>query len=408
MPIFHYKAKNKNVETIVGQIEAATREDAVEKIVQFGLIPVTVDSADGGAGKSGQGETSAALRFGRVTPKELYLFSRQFAGLLKAGIPILRALEVLSRQMKNSYFKNVIGKIRTDVQGGKSFSESISHYPHIFPSLYVSMAVAGEEGGKIHYVIEKVAEYLRAQLELRSRVKSALAYPVMMLICGIGAAAFILTSVMPKITKIFVDIHQDLPGPTVVVVTLSNFLVQYWAWVLVGILAFIFVAKQWIKTKSGQQALYSFRLRAPLMGEIWLKEDLARFARTMALLIESGVPVVRAMRLSIPMVSNIFIQEQLVKCQEELVAGRSFGQQIKRMSLIPDVMGDLISVGEEAGTLVPSLLDVAENYEQEDNDYIKIMTTLFEPLIIIVVGALIGFTVIAMLLPIFQMDIFAR
>jgi type II secretory pathway component PulF len=406
MPIFRYKAKNKNAETVFGKVEAACKEDAVEKITKFELIPVSVESQE--KAESGSLSKRRAARFGHVRQKELYVFSRQFASLLKAGIPILRALQVLSQQTRNVYFQTIIQQIYEDVKGGKSFSDSIAAYPSIFPLIYVNMSRAGEEGGKIQDVIAKVADYLWAQMDIRSKVATALAYPIMMLICGIGAAVFILTSVMPKITRVFLDTRQALPGPTTAVIWLSNFLIQYWMWLALAILVVIFLTKQWIKTKPGEVFFYTLMLKTPWLGDVWIKEDLARFSRTMALLIESGVSIVTAMNLSIPTVFNIFVREQLSQCRDGMLAGRSFGEQIKQMSLIPDVMGDLIAVGEEAGSLAPSLTDVADNYEQEINDYIKIVTTLFEPLMIVIVGSLIGFIVIAMLMPIFQMDIFAR
>jgi len=406
MAIFQYKAKNKKAETVFGKIEAESKEDAVEKITHFDLIPVLIEE-DVLAGPAAS-QRGRRVRFGRIRHKELYLFSRQFASLLKAGIAILRALQVLARQTKNAYFQQVIDQIAADVRGGKSFSDSIAAYPNIFPSIYINMSRAGEEGGRIQDAMAKVADYLQAQMDIRGKVKMALVYPMMMLMCGIGATIFILTSVMPKITRIFLDTRQALPKSTVIIMWTSDFLIQYWAWLALVILVVVFLMKQWFKTKSGEEFFYTAMLKMPVWGDIWLKEDLARFSRTMAVLVESGIPIITAMNLSIQTVSNIFLQEQLRRCQEGMIAGRSLGDEIRQMSLIPDVMGDLIAVGEEAGSLAPSLADVADNYEREIHDAIKVMTTLFEPIMILVVGAVIGFIVIAMLLPIFQMDIFAR
>lgn len=401
MPIFHYKAKNKNAETIVGKIEAIDQEEAIDKISRFDLTPVSVTMASDAGGEN----TNDTITTGRVRQKELYVFSRQFASLLKAGVPILKALNVLQHQTSNRFFQHVIASVHADVQGGSSFSDSIKKFPKVFPLIYVNMSRAGEEGGKLQHVIKDVGDYLKAQLDIRTKVKTALMYPLMMLIFGIGAVVFILTSVMPKITQIFIDSNQILPVPTKIIMTISDILVYWWAWVIIAVLMIIFMVKQWLKTKGGQLFLHDLQLKLPFFGMLWLKEDLARFSRTMALLIDSGVSIVAAMKLAIPTVRNVFVQFELTKCQEELVAGRSFGEQIKYMTLIPDMMGDLIAVGEESGSLAPSLRDVAENYEQEIDDAVKIMTTLFEPIMIVVIGAIIGFVVIAMLLPIFQMDI---
>lgn len=429
MAVFYYKAKNQNADTIVGEIEARTKEEAVDKINRFGLVPVLVEPFSSETARAlkaatakeshrrpadsvpaaASGRSGAAVRRARgsVGMKDLYLFSRQFAGLMKSGISILHALHVMARQTKNARLKQAVTAIRTEIQGGKSLSDALQMYPEIFPPIYISMSRAGEESGKLQSVIAGLADYLKSQMEIRGKIVTALVYPLMMLIFGMGAVAFILTSVMPKITRVFLDTQQTLPFPTRVVMSISDILVHGWGWILAGLLITMALLRQWIKSEHGRRLLCRIQLGVPFLGELWKKEDLSRFSRTMALLIESGVPIVTAMKLSIPIVSNVFIREELSVCQAELVSGRSFAEQIKQMRLIPDIMGDMIAVGEEAGSLGLSLDDIADHYEQEIGDALKIMTTLFEPLMIVVIGAVIGFVVIAMLMPIFQMDMFA-
>ncbi|MFA5261151.1 MAG: type II secretion system F family protein [Candidatus Omnitrophota bacterium] len=402
MPQYHYKAKQQNAETVVGRVTADNREAAIEKVHQLGLVPVIVEEVSR-VTANGRGRR----RFGRVSSRERYLFSKQLVSLIKAGVPILRALEVVSQQTKQAYFRDVIESIHASVRGGMSLSDSFADYPRVFSSLYVNLIKAGEESGRLKEALTSITDYQRQQEAVASKIRAALAYPLLMLLFGIGSIIFTLTYVLPKITTLYDSFNQSLPAPTLVVMNASVFLLKYGVGLIVGILVIVFFFKQWIKTSAGKGWLSQASLAAPLWGEFALKVEIARFARALRLLIHSGVSVVRAFQFSIPVVDNTLIFAQLKKCQEELIAGHSFGETLRQSPVIPDMVGHLISVGEESGSLSDTLEDIADNYEQDTNETIKIMTTLLEPLLIVGVGAVLGFIVIAMLLPIFQLDVFA-
>jgi general secretion pathway protein F len=404
MPIYHYKAKMKNADTVLGHVEAQTRDEAVEKISHMGLTPVLVEEGVAGS----QSSTVDLGRPRTVSSKEIYAFSRQLANLIKSGIPILRTLELISRQIKNLYFKKVVEKIYEEVKDGKSFSDCLADYPLIFSNFYVTMVKAGEESGNLKGTITDVANYLQDQEQIMSKVRSAVAYPIFMAVFGLGTVSFILISVMPKITTIFENFDQALPLPTQIVMGLSDFLIHNWVWVLVAILVLIALIKQWDRTKEGRFYKSQVSLALPLFGNFFLKVELARFCRTLQMLLKSGISIVRAIQLSVPVVGNEVIAAELRKCQEDLLGGRSLGQSLQEARFVPPMLGDLISVGEESGSLSTSLNDIAETYEQDTNEFIKLMTTLLEPAMILAVGAVIGLIVIAMLLPIFQLDVFAR
>jgi len=404
MPIYQYKAKMKNAETVLGRVDAQTREEAVEQINEMGLTPVLVE--EGGAGS--QMVSGELRRPQKVLSKEVYTFSRQLANLIKSGIPILRTLELISSQIKNPYFRSVIERIYTEVKDGRSFSECLADYPLIFSNFYVTMVKAGEESGNLKGTITDVANYLHEQEQIMSKVRSAVAYPIFMAIFGLGTVSFILISVMPKITTIFENFDQALPLPTQIVMGLSDFMIHYWVWVLIGIFVLIGLIKQWDRTKEGRIYKSQVALALPLFGDFFLKVELARFCRTLQMLLKSGISIVRAIQLSIPVVGNEIIAGELRKCQEDLLGGRSLGQSLKDARYVPSMLGDLISVGEESGSLSSSLNDIADTYEQDTNEFIKLMTTLLEPVMILAVGGVIGLIVIAMLLPIFQLDVFAR
>lgn len=402
MPNFSYKAKSQNAETLYGQIYAEDKNDAVERLHRMGLVPVTVEE------KELLEKNRGPLRIGQIRSKEIFIFSRQLVSLVKAGINILRALDIVEQQTKNPSLRKLVETIRLGVKGGKSFSDCLAEYPKNFSPLYISMVKAGEESGKLKEAIISVVEHQRQQEEIAAKVRTALAYPLVMLLFGAGTIFFILTSVMPKITSVFIDLKQTLPGPTILVMKTSAFLIQWWPWVAVTILGTLLLLKRFLKTKAGRLALSRFNLRVPFWGPFVLKVEMSRFCRSLKLLIQSGIPIVRAIQIAIPVVGNILIREELSRCQAELVAGRSFGQTLHASALIPGMVGHLISVGEESGSLVETLGDIAESFENETNESLKILTTLLEPVMIIIVGSVIGFIVIAMLLPVFELNVFSR
>ncbi len=398
MPIYAYKAKQQNAETVSGHVQAESHEQAVEKITQSGLLPIQV--------LEGSGSKQVKVRRRRVRARELLLFSRELASLLKAGVTILAALDVIGRQIQHPYFQYVIQTVRMNIQDGRSVSESLMDFPDVFPQLYTDMIRAGEESGRLPQCIGSLVTHLKQHIALATKVRNAFVYPAVMLVLGIATVVFILTTVMPKIVTLF-ETSQKLPAPTVFVMNVSYVLVHYWAWIAAGVLAFMLVMKKWARTASAQIWWSNFCLKLPVVGKFLLKVDLARFSRTFALLIESGVSAVRAIKLSVPVVSNVFIRVQLIKCHEELLAGRSFGQALKQMSLIPVMMAQMLSIGEESGSLTETLGSLAESYEEDIDETVRLMTTLIEPFMIVIVGGLIALIIIAMLLPIFQMDIMA-
>lgn len=402
MPTFQYKAKKGSADTVTGQIMADNKEDAVEKINQLGLVAVTVEEGSPSA------PPKRFFKVNRVTLKERYLFSRQLVNLLKSGVSILRALEIIAAQLKNDYFRNIVQEICLGIRDGNSFSDCLARYPHIFSSLYVTMVRAGEESGQLKEVILDMSEYQHRQEEIASKVRTALAYPVLMAVFGVGTILFILTTVMPQITELFESLDQSLPGPTIFVMKLSDFLIDSVLWILLLIAIAVLGIKKWGESKEGQTLKSKITLRLPFLSGFLLRNDLARFCRTLELLTKSGISVVRALQLSIPIISNELVKEQLTRCHAKLVEGQSLGESLKQADLIPAMMGYFIAVGEESGSLYETFQDIAESYELETDENIKIMTTLLEPLMIILVGSCVGFLLVAMLLPMFQLDVFVR
>ncbi|MBF0505011.1 MAG: type II secretion system F family protein [Candidatus Omnitrophica bacterium] len=402
MPSYIYKAKKDASNAITGQINAQNEEDALEMIHQLGLIPVSIEESNA------EGVLLRDIPEVRVKTRELYFFSKQLASLLKSSVSLLKALEVLSQQTKNIYLSRVIGEISIGVKSGRSFSACLSDYPVIFSPLFVAMIRAGEEMGNLRQMLNSVSDFLKAQEEFSSKVRSALVYPVFMLIIGLSTVFFILTFVMPKMAVIFKDSNQSLPIPTLLVMSISHFLQVFGIpLIILGAIGFL-IFNRWRKTLQGSVFIGQFLLNLPGVRDLILKIDLARFARTMCLLLESGLSIIRSIEMSIPTVHNPQLKMDLFYCVQNLTAGENLGHSLAHSNLIPPMMTQLIKVGEESGSLKESLGDIAETYEADINETTKLITTVLEPLMILAVGAVVGLIVFAMLLPIFSMDLMAR
>lgn len=398
MPVYTYKAKKNNAETVTGQVSAHSEEEAVDIIHQLGLLPVSVVLKN----------VEDRSRLGRSQPvktKELYLFTRQLTNLLRSGVSILKALDLVAEQTRQTYFRQVIEHIAWNVRHGKSFSESLRNFSHIFSELYVTMVCAGEESSQLHEMLNSVAEHLKRQDALMTRVRSAMIYPVIMAVVGAATVVFILTFVLPKMEGLFVGLGDHLPVMTVLLLAFSKILQRYGLWILIAGLGMAGLVQGWLKSSAGQKSLSQTVLQLPGIGQMILQVELARFSRTLLLLLKSGIPIIKSLAIAIPIIGNDVIRRQLVLCREYLVAGGALGEGLQKARSIPPLMAHLVTIGEESGNLEDVLGEIAQMYEQDTEEQIKVLTTLVEPLMILAVGLVVGGIVFAMLLPIFQVDV---
>ena len=402
MTTFVYVAKKNTAETVKGNISANSQEEAVDLISQLGLLPVSVEV------HSLEQQKSGLARPRPVKTKDLYLFSRQLANLLRSGVSLVRALAIIEEQTQNAYFRNVLAHITSEIKNGLSFSESLLKFPVIFSSLYVTMVRAGEEGGRLEEMLVSVSDYQQQQQQISSKVRSALAYPLFMAVVGTTTVYFILTFVLPKMMGLFENIDGALPLPTVILLSISHALHRHGLWVLLAGALIFWGWRQWSRSVQGRLLISRLILRLPIAGEVVLKNDLARFCRTLALLLRSEVTILHALETTTPILSNESIKNHLMKCREDLAAGGIFGVSLKRSPDLPPMMGHLIAIGEESGNLYAVLEEIASSYEQEMDQMIKLMTSLLEPIMILVIGLVIGFIVFALLLPVFQIDVLAH
>jgi type II secretory pathway component PulF len=401
MPIYRYKAKNGPVEEVESNIEAQSEKEAIEKISRMGYVPIHIEQ-DAHPAQAQAGIDQA--KGPRIRSRDITIFTRQLASLLKSGVPILRALSIIAEQLDKSYLKVVIYDIYRSVKEGTCFSAILAKYPAVFSSFYVAMINTGENSGALPEILFRIADYREKQEEMISRLRMALAYPILMLFVGLGTVIFMLTFVFPRLMGVYANIGQSLPLPTRILISISNFSRHWAGWlVLLGIILF-FAVKRQLRTPAGKMVFSRLILRLPVIGPLILKAELARFARTLEQLLRSGLPILKAINITVPTLENEVVKSQLAQSHKSLEQGGSFCASLKNSRIIPSFMINLISVGEESGKIDDSLKEIAGAYEKDTEEALRVMNNLLEPVMILGMGLVVGFIVMAMLLPIFEMN----
>jgi general secretion pathway protein F len=406
MAVYKYRAKKGLKEIIDGVIEAQSEKEAIEKISSQDILPLSIEPVESAAKTAPI--FSGRLQQSRIKSAEVTIFSRQLASLLKSGVPILNALNIISEQSESQNFKAVLRSIYNSIKEGATFSSVLAQYPKAFPPLYVALVNAGENSGSLPQTLLRIADYRLKHEELVSRFRMSMAYPILMAVVGLGTVIFMLAYVMPRLMGIFVNMGQALPLPTRILISISNFLRHRWYWVIIILTSIVIIFKRQSRSKEAKRYISILKLRLPIFGKLILKTELGHFCRTLGLLIENGVSILRGIEVTIPVLENECLREQVRESYQQLKQGGSFGRSIKASKFFPAFMGNLISVGEESGKLDEALAEIANSYERDADAAMKVMSSLLEPLMILVTGLIVGFIVISMLLPIFEINMMAR
>ncbi|MBI4180275.1 type II secretion system inner membrane protein GspF [bacterium] len=397
MAVFTYKAMDAQGKDVNGTLEAASEKVASTRLREMGLRPYEIkEKAETGGG---------GLSFMKkgITPEELTLFTRQLATLLDAGLPLLRALNILQEQSENPKLKEMLTAVNSDVQGGSSFSDALSKHKKYFPTLYVSMVRAGEVGGVLDKVLNRLAEFAEKDAALRTKIKGAMTYPAVMAVIAIVVVSFLMIKIIPTFISMFEGMGVELPLPTKVVIVFSDFLVIYWWMILIGAIAFVFAFNWYDVPERGKMNVDKMRLKIPVFGDLILKVAVSRFTRTLATLITSGVPILQ----SIKIVKDTIGNEVLSKVMDEVTASISEGETISkplhRSKVFPLMVVHMIAVGEETGALDNMLIKIADNYDLIVDETVAALSSLIEPLMILFMGGAVGMIVMAMFLPMFEL-----
>jgi len=404
MSVYEYTALDEKGRERKGFVDAMGVAAARQKLREEGVYPIEINQAADKKDAALSGVLGINF-WQRVSTKDVSIFTRQLSTLLGAGIPLVPSLSVLIAQTKNQLLKQTLAQIREQVNEGKSLTQGMLNFPRIFPPFYVNMIRAGESSGTINLVLERLADFSENQQALMSKIRSALAYPIIMLFIGSAVIFLLMTFVVPKITGIFTDMHQTLPLITVVLIGISNFLKSFW-WLILILLAAAIAAFKYMTTgtEAGKRLWDTAKLKIPVWGQVNLKIAIARFCRTLATLLQSGVPLLSSMEIVRNVVNNILIGEAISKASKDVEEGKGLSGPLTQSGLFPPLVTEMVAVGEQSGTLEKMLNRVATAYETESQSDIMVMTSLLEPLMILVMGLLVGFIVISILLPIFEMN----
>ncbi len=406
MAKFRYKAKKGPREVIEGLIEAESRELAVGKIAQLGLFPIELFEERTPGKKAGTAPSFSLFR--KVKTSDLSLFTRQLSDLLNSGITLLRALEIINNQTRNPYLKKIVVQVHDSVKDGTTLADSLVEHPQVFSKLYVSMVRSGELSGSLDDVLNRLADFSDAEEETRSKVRASLAYPLLMAVVGSATIFVLITFVVPKLVEMFIELSQALPLPTIILINTSNFFARFWWLIIIVIVLFFIIFKRKEKNKEVKFAIDRFKLKLIFFGDFFKKVEIARFARTLATLLANGITISQAMEVVKDVAGNEVLQRDIERMLKDVVDGSSLHNTLVKSAFFPDVVRNMIAVGEEAGSLEKSLFKIADSYERQADRTVKVITSLLEPMLIVVIGSIVGFIVIAMLLPIFQMNLMVR
>jgi general secretion pathway protein F len=408
MPVYEYTALNDKGKRLKGIIDAQSTGAARQKLRESNIYLTDLQETSG-AKKSSPLKQPLGGLFRKVGTRELTVMTRQLATLLGAGLPLVQSLTTLITQTSHPQLKTILAQIREEVNEGSSFSHTLTHYPEVFPDFYLNMVRAGEASGTIHLVLERLADFSEKQQALKGRVRAALAYPLFMFLIGSGVLFFLVTFVVPNVTRIFDEMHQTLPLITIILIGVSRFLESFW-WIIVAGLIGAFVALKYFlsKTQKGRGLLDRIMLALPVVGPINRKMAVARFSRTLGTLLESGVPLLASLEIVRNIVGNSLISDAIQQAGNDVREGQSLSAPLARSGIFPTISVEMISVGEQSGNLEPMLYRIAEAYEKEVESGITMLTSLLEPVMILVMGLAVGFIVVSILLPIFEMNQLVR
>jgi len=401
MPQFRYVAKNSAGKTTSGLVEANDKKSAIDILRKKELIIVLLE--EGQAKK--QLFSMSFSPFGKtIKTDELVIFTRQLATMVEAGIPLVNVLDILAEQIDKPYFKGVVTKIRNDIEAGSSFSEALSKEKNIFSTLFVNMAKAGEASGTLDEILDRVAAYIEKTNNLQKKIKSAMIYPCVVIMMAVAVTLLLLIKVIPVFKDIYSGFGANLPGPTLVLIAVSDFLRQnFFYGAVIGFLIF-FLLSRYVKTEGGRFVFDRLKLRLPVFGPLIQKVAISKFTRTFSTLVKSGVPILQVLDIVGATSGNVVVQKAVEQVKSNVRDGENIAEPLSRSGIFPPMVVRMIGVGEKSGQLEKMLTKISEFYDTQVDTTVSGMTSLIEPLIIAFLGIVIGSIVICMFLPIFKIS----
>jgi type IV pilus assembly protein PilC len=402
MATFAYVGRTRSGAVKKGELSAKTRDEAVDQLRKQSVVVTSL------AEKSGGGFDLSKLSLGSgLTDKDLVVFTRQFGTMINAGLPLVQCLEILSTQSENKVLRETIGEVKTHVEAGSTFSDALRRYPKVFDDLYVNLVHAGEVGGLLDTILTRLAKYIEKAMKLKGQIKSAMIYPAAIMGVAVVVIAVLMIWVIPIFAKMFNELSagkMGLPGPTQLVIDISNIFTSYWYLMLGGIVGLVFGIKKYYATSQGRMTIDKLLLKAPVFGDLVRKASVAKFTRTLGTLLASGVPLLDGMTICAKTAGNKVIEETLINARISISGGKTIADPLAASGVFPKMVTHMIAVGESTGALDAMLGKIADFYEDEVDQAVASLTSLLEPIMMVFLGIVIGFIVVAMYLPIFKMS----
>ena len=406
MAKYQFQARSLNGKIQTGYIDAKDEPEAKIRLRAKQLMPMTLKVVTNVPGKKSDAHDIGALGAifaPKVKTKDLQIFTRQFATLINSGIPIVDALKILSESTSDKLIKEAVIQVKASIETGKKLSDSMKQFPRVFDDLYCNMIRAGEEAGIIDVILNRLSIYSEKNEKIKNQIKSAMTMPIVIVFAAVAVITGIIIFIIPKFQELYKSSGKELPGLTQMLINMSDALRNNW----LGIIGVLTVASYFIvsffATKEGRQALDKFLINAPIIGDVVQKSSVARLSRTMSTLLSSGISMLESIDIAANTAGNYVIEEALKSCKESISVGRPFHLPLSRQKEIPQMVSQMVAIGEQTGALDAMLGKIADFYEDEVENAIRAMTSLIEPLLMIVLGGAIGFILVAMYLPVFQM-----
>ncbi|MDD2433408.1 MAG: type II secretion system F family protein [Clostridia bacterium] len=394
MATFTYEAVNDLGEIIKSTYEAEAKNDVLAMLENKQLYPIKVEETIGK-------EIKAPISLQRVKLKDIAFFCRQVSALLDAGIPIADALQIIKQQIANKRLQKAVEEVSEEVQTGMSFSEAMKKQ-EVFPVLFIHMVAAGEVSGTLDFVMRRMAEDYEKEYKMQKKVSGSMVYPILIIIVAIVAVIFIVTSVLPRFTEMFTDVGLELPAATQLMIKMSDFLQQYWLYLFIALGLVIYGLIRFIKTTQGRLWLDYFKLGTPIIGAVNNKVVTARFTRTLASLLKSGIPLMQAMEYVAAIVGNVIVEEKLLQVREEISKGANLTESVRKADIFDPVVIHMVKTGEDSGKLDEVMENTAIIYDQEVEVAVQGITSVIEPVMIILMAAVVGFIVFSIITPMFD------
>ncbi|MCK9362770.1 MAG: type II secretion system F family protein [Syntrophales bacterium] len=397
MPVFLWQAETKKGETKKGEMEAADEAAVRGRLRRQGLKVGKVKA------KPKDLFENIAFFQQKITEKDVVVFSRIFATMINAGLPLMQCLDILGAQEQNKTFAKVIKGMKDDIEAGSTLTDALKKYPKIFDQLFVNLVAAGESGGILDVILQRLSSYMEKAMKLKSKVKGAMTYPISVLGISFGVIALLLLKVIPVFQKMFEGMGSALPGPTQFLVDASAAAQSYFIYVIIGIAAFVYAFKMYYKTEKGTLTVDALILKMPVFGPLLKKVAVAKFTRTLSTMMSSGVPIMEGLDIVSKTSGNKIIENAIMKTRQSIGEGKTIAEPLMETDIFPPMVVQMIAVGEATGALDTMLSKIADFYDDEVDEAVNAMTALLEPFMMVFLGGVVGGMIIAMYLPIFKM-----